>query len=384
MNVSDRSAASMIEIDQTVSTWPQLAGEVVAGRRPRGRCGAAHPAGQPCPSGRYHLDIDRALDIWSRRRPVATGVAARRRAVPPPLGRPGRRSGRRSSSRRSSRRRLAHPRPATPALAVRLGRAPAARVARPSTRPSAIDPGCAAGWIAVGAACENSPSPPATGDGQRAFTWFPDRADPDLAAVVTFVPRRARPRPDCSRLFPLIAERCTDRTVGRARPLSGTQRRALRGSGRRHGASSTSSTTAPTGALRHADRGVGSGPDAQPDAAPRARRELRWTARRRPVAPTASTSRRSRLSRPAWRSCACSCGRPWPRFLAEHDLGGRLGEIQRGAIDVTTALARDGVGATPSIAFAAAELCNGCGWRPPPTAGGTPGHPALTVRAARR
>ena len=56
-------------------------------------------------------------------------------------------------------------------------------------------------------------------------------------------------------------------------------------------------------------------------------------------------------------------------FLAEHDLGGRLAEIQRRAL-TSHGCPRpgDGVGRdTLRTACAAGGPCNASGWRPPPT-----------------
>ena len=100
---------------------------------------------------------------------------------------------------------MLHRRPATPQpwhfawdghrLEVRRDRRRAALLDRPVAG--------AAGWIAVGAACENIAIAACRHGLPATFTWFPDDADHDLAAVVTFVSTagaRHRPTPPgCSR-----------------------------------------------------------------------------------------------------------------------------------------------------------------------------------------
>jgi molybdopterin/thiamine biosynthesis adenylyltransferase len=337
--VSDRAAASMIEIDRTVSSWPQLAAEVVSG--------GAHAAvavrrillRQPCPSGRHHLDIDRVLDPVSR--------AHRGRVTPlRPL----------RTDLRASAARVADANPFIEDVVTAAVHAPSAgnsqpwrfgwdghelsvRLDRQRAR-AAVDPGCAAGWIALGAACENI-AIAACHRGRRArFSWFPDRDDRDLAATVYFEQRRGELPSSCDRLFPLIVERCTDRTVGSADPLSSAQRRALEAAASVHGASlhivdDRRRLARFARLIGVSDRLRFLNPTFHRELAD----ELRWTEHDdRPVPDgvdvaslglePSSVSALRLLVRPSVSS-----------FLAAHDLGRRLIEIQRRTLLTTTALA---------------------------------------------
>jgi hypothetical protein len=111
-------------------------------------------------------------------------------------------------------------------LRVRLDRGRAA---------AGVDPVCASAWTAIGAACENV----AIASGSRGrpanFCWFPDAADPDLAAFVTFG-RDGAPAAGCARLFRLLSRRCTDRSVGAVAPaLTDRERSVLHDAAAVHG-----------------------------------------------------------------------------------------------------------------------------------------------------
>jgi molybdopterin/thiamine biosynthesis adenylyltransferase len=337
--VSDRAAASMIEIDRTVSSWPQLAGEVVSG--------GAHAAvavrrillRQPCPSGRHHLDIDRVLEAES---PANSGRVTRLR---PPIADRRPLPGRTPTADRFIEdvvAAAAHAPSAGNSQPWRFGwdgRELSVRLDRPRAR-AAIDPGCAAAWIALGAACENI-AIAACHRGRRAqFSWFPDRDDRDLAATVRFEQRRGSSPLSCDRLFPLIVERCTDRTVGTADPLSAAQRRALEAAATVHGASLHIVDDRPRLArfarlIGVSDRLRFLNPTLHRELAG----ELRWTEHDDPLV-TDGVDVGSLGLEPSSLSALRLLMRPSvSSFLAAHDLGRRLIEIQRRALMTTTALA---------------------------------------------
>jgi nitroreductase len=61
-NMSPRAAASMIEVDVSLTTWPQLAGEVVLGATAVAAAVRRIGLGQPLASGRVRIDVAAALD----------------------------------------------------------------------------------------------------------------------------------------------------------------------------------------------------------------------------------------------------------------------------------------------------------------------------------
>jgi hypothetical protein len=335
----------MIEIDRTVSTWPQLAGEVVSG--------GAHAAvavrrillGQPCPSGRYHVDIDRVLG-------TAPTAASGPSLTPLPARRPSPLSGPRAETFIEE-------------VVAAATRAPSAGNSQPwrfawdghqlsvwldrRRARVAIDPRCAAGWIAIGAACENIAI--VAGHRRRSahFSWFPDGSDRDLAAKVTFERTPGAPPSDCTRLFPLIAERCTDRTVGATRPLSGSQRRALQRAAAVHGASlhlidDRYQLARFATMIGTSDRVRFLNQTLHREVAD----ELRWSAPTDHGAPDGIDVAALGLE-PSGIAALRLLMRPGvSRFLAEHGLGGRLRELQRRAVEAATALGLVTVsGATP-------------------------------------
>jgi molybdopterin/thiamine biosynthesis adenylyltransferase len=64
--VSTRAASSMLEINQTVSTWPQLASDVVLGGAAIATAVRRLLLGQPLPSGRRFVDVEATLDGHNR------------------------------------------------------------------------------------------------------------------------------------------------------------------------------------------------------------------------------------------------------------------------------------------------------------------------------
>jgi molybdopterin/thiamine biosynthesis adenylyltransferase len=74
---SARLTASLVEMNHTLSTWPQLAGEVVIGASAIAEAVRRIGLGQPLASGQTHVDVGRALDRIGE--PSAVGAAP----VPP-------------------------------------------------------------------------------------------------------------------------------------------------------------------------------------------------------------------------------------------------------------------------------------------------------------
>jgi molybdopterin/thiamine biosynthesis adenylyltransferase len=60
-SMSTRAAASMLEMKQTISTWPQLASDVVLGGATMTAAVRRLALDQPLPSGRHYIDLDEIL-----------------------------------------------------------------------------------------------------------------------------------------------------------------------------------------------------------------------------------------------------------------------------------------------------------------------------------
>ena len=69
--LSSRTAASLVEVDHSLSTWPQLAGDVTLGATALAEAVRRIGLGEPLGSGRTRIDVGRALD--DLREPEMTG-----------------------------------------------------------------------------------------------------------------------------------------------------------------------------------------------------------------------------------------------------------------------------------------------------------------------
>lgn len=82
--LSPRMAASLVEVGKTLSTWPQLAAEVVLGATVVANAVRRIGLGEPMPSGRVRVDVADALDAI--RDPLVTRSAPTPTSTPIPAG----------------------------------------------------------------------------------------------------------------------------------------------------------------------------------------------------------------------------------------------------------------------------------------------------------
>ena len=75
--MSPRVLASAVEIDQTLSTWPQVSGEVVLGATAIAEAVRRIGLGEDLRSGRIRIDVGSALDRLDE--PQGAPIAPRRR-----------------------------------------------------------------------------------------------------------------------------------------------------------------------------------------------------------------------------------------------------------------------------------------------------------------
>ncbi|WP_454793426.1 Rv1355c family protein [Mycolicibacterium lutetiense] len=78
--LSPRMAASLVEVGKTLSTWPQLAAEVVLGASVVANAVRRIGLGEPMPSGRVRVDVADALDRIDD--PLVTGSAPTPASIP--------------------------------------------------------------------------------------------------------------------------------------------------------------------------------------------------------------------------------------------------------------------------------------------------------------
>lgn len=82
--LSPRMAASLVEVGKTLSTWPQLAAEVVLGATVVANAVRRIGLGEPMPSGRVRVDVADALDAISD--PLVTRSTPTSTSTPVPAG----------------------------------------------------------------------------------------------------------------------------------------------------------------------------------------------------------------------------------------------------------------------------------------------------------
>jgi molybdopterin/thiamine biosynthesis adenylyltransferase len=82
--LSGRMAASMAEIDHTVTTWPQLGGDVTLGAATVAAAIRRLGRGEPLPSGRLRIDLDGLLDELEAPAPVPVLDEPEPQSAPPP------------------------------------------------------------------------------------------------------------------------------------------------------------------------------------------------------------------------------------------------------------------------------------------------------------
>ncbi|WP_051179414.1 Rv1355c family protein [Nocardia concava] len=75
-NLSDKLAASMVEIGETMNSWPQLAGDVQLGGATVAAAVRRIGLGQKLPSGRTRIDVDRCLDDIAEPPPIVEPLLA--------------------------------------------------------------------------------------------------------------------------------------------------------------------------------------------------------------------------------------------------------------------------------------------------------------------
>ncbi len=222
-DLSARMAASMVEIDRTVSTWPQLAGDVQLGGATVAAAVRRFGRGQDLPSGRVRVDLDRTLAGLGASDCAAPGGAAAA-AVAPVVD-------------------LTVDAPAADDAVLHAARlAPSGGNIQPWTlvptddggldihlepsRTSAMDVGFRGSYVAIGAAAFNATVAAARHGRKATVTAFPAG---DARGPVVNVSLSAGGDAELAERDPAMVRRITTRADGRVRPVDPATTAALHG-----------------------------------------------------------------------------------------------------------------------------------------------------------
>jgi hypothetical protein len=230
-------AASMAEIGRTLTTWPQLGGDVVLGAATMAAAVRRLALGEPLPSGRVRVDLDAMLEqVGAPERSHALDLVALE-AEPREPSAPGAAGGKGHDVA------LDAPASTTDPGIVALVRAATlapsggnvqpwrfeadgdgVRIFAVPERSSTMDVGQRGTYVAIGAAAFNA-RVAASAQGRLArVEALDDPAEPDLVARVRLTDGVDV---DLLELFPLLGERTTNRRPGRPAPITAETGAAL-------------------------------------------------------------------------------------------------------------------------------------------------------------
>lgn len=235
--LSPRMAASMVEVGQSLTTWPQLGGDVALGGATIAAAVRRLGLGQPLESGRRRIDLDEELDALGATAgtpgdpgntssdagpPEAEGGAVPEvpdAAVPEPRGAV------LDAIRRAPSGGNVQPwRIESDAREVRLYLDP--------QRTTTMDVAYRGSYVALGAALFNARAAASAARALGPVSVFPDDGSPELVATLRF----GEGSDDrLTRDYARVLDRGTNRTFGRPRPLDAGTAAALRDAAGREG-----------------------------------------------------------------------------------------------------------------------------------------------------
>jgi hypothetical protein len=232
--LSPRMAASLVEVGKTLTTWPQLAGEVQLGATMVADAVRRIGLGVPLASGRVRLDVGTALDeitdpFTGRVNPTATLRASESAAPTDPAG----------------------------IIALAANRAPSGGNAQPwriestghrvslrlaTEHTTAMDLGFRGSAVALGAAAFNARVAAAAHGLTGKLEWHRGDEGTPLFGVMPLAPGQA---PDLAQLYEPMWQRETNRQHGSGTPVAGDILDALTAAARTEGADAHILTTGP-------------------------------------------------------------------------------------------------------------------------------------------
>jgi molybdopterin/thiamine biosynthesis adenylyltransferase len=212
--LSSRMAASMAEIDETLTTWPQLGGDVSLGAATIAAAIRRLGRGEQLTSGRVRVDLAAALDALAEPDCIVSPPVASVPITAPPA---------------DSHLAVAHAANLAPSggnsqpWSLRLD-TDRLRLLLDRSRTSTMDVAFRGSYVAIGAAVLNARAAAAAHGILGAVEYFPEGESSDLVAVVNF---EAGDDAGLAALYPGVLERTTNRTPGRRGPIDSATIEAL-------------------------------------------------------------------------------------------------------------------------------------------------------------
>ena len=213
--LSTRLAASMVEVGRTLTTWPQLGGDVVLGGATVAAAVRRLGLGRALPSGRIRVDLDAHLDAVAAPPDPVEGERIPSPRRPRDAG---------DGAERVGREPLA-------AVLEAVRRAPSGGNVQPwwvgsdpsgvrlhldRSRTTTMDVAFRGSYVALGAAWFNARAAAAAAGVLGPATTFPDPSDPDVVAELRFGAGRDE---RLARVHPHVLARGTNRALGRPGPI---------------------------------------------------------------------------------------------------------------------------------------------------------------------
>ena len=229
-NGSARGAASMLEVGRTISTWPQLAGDVIIGAAAVAEAVRRIGLGEPLPSGRVRIDVGQSLGALAELTEPAQSADSTGPDVADTPATPG---------------------TAFDTVAAMAARAPSGGNAQPwridydertltvaiaPEHSSTVDVGYRSSAVAVGAAMFNARVAAAAHGLLGPVDWSEDAGDDPLRGVLHFADGDDA---DLAALYTPMAARETNRRIGTGEPLDGETLAGLCSAAHREGAELT-------------------------------------------------------------------------------------------------------------------------------------------------
>ena len=216
--LSARMAASMVEIDRTVSTWPQLGGDIALGASMVATAVRRFGRGQRLPSGRIRVDLEESFDRLDPALIPGSSIGSDRPATDLTVDRPAE-----ALDAVVHAIRLAPSGGNVQPWAVAVSGS-TARISLVPERTSAMDQQFRGSYVAIGAAAFNA-RVAAAAHGHGSDVVVRMEGDSPVASVEVTLADRVDP--SLAGLYPGMIRRISNRNLGRRAPLTDSDREQL-------------------------------------------------------------------------------------------------------------------------------------------------------------